>query len=129
MGSRRSERSLSKFGDLKDDVSFDSSQSIITRGFGPQQVPEVPGTPKLSGSPYRAVHDGTHSTAIAMIFQGLKALCMLQLCRIIHSAASTRKPNISLNRRIVSKSTKSSSPVQILSFQGLGMQFFDRALI
>ncbi|KAL7755835.1 hypothetical protein ACKLNR_014362 [Fusarium oxysporum f. sp. zingiberi] len=112
----RSERSLSKFGDLEDDVSFNSSQSIITRSLGslirPEQIPKVPGTPKLSGSPYRADHDGTHSTAIAMTFQGLEALCMLQLCMIIYSAASTRKPNIGLNRRIASKSRKSSSSVQ-----------------
>ncbi|KAF4451435.1 tpr protein [Fusarium austroafricanum] len=75
---RRSERSLSKFGDLENDVSFNSFQPITPRNLGspfrPQQIPKVPGTPKLSGSPYRAVHDGTHSTAIAMTFQGLEAL-------------------------------------------------------
>ncbi|KAF9776963.1 hypothetical protein IL306_004781 [Fusarium sp. DS 682] len=75
---RRSERSLSEFGDLEDDVSFNSSQPIIPRNLGslikPREIPEVPGMPKLSGSLYRAVHDGTHSTPIAMTFQGLEAL-------------------------------------------------------
>ncbi|KAF5722155.1 hypothetical protein FMUND_3129 [Fusarium mundagurra] len=76
-------------------------------------TPKAPNTEELaSPQPTDSTCIGVmQSTAIAMTFQGLEALCMLQLYMIIHSTASTRQPNIGLNRRMSSSSTESSSPV------------------
>ncbi|SCN98222.1 uncharacterized protein FFE2_08921 [Fusarium fujikuroi] len=126
---RRGEMSLSNLEDFQDDVALNSSKSVITCSPGspirPQQAPGVPGTSNRSGSSCRPDHGGIQSTAIAMTFQGLEALCMLQICMILHSTVSTRQPNIGLNRRIASGSTKSSSLVQ--NATGTAMHGMDEA--